>query len=160
MTNIILGVVVIMIWALFVRGILKGLDDSGNDILPLRAVTKKIPFNDYEQKKDTARILLNYRDPFHAGTTPSLKDTMMRQVKHREIALPAIPKPVEDLSFIKYSGFIYNPATKTTISIISVNGKNAMVADGEVTDGIKIIKNMKDSIKISYRNKIRFISRT
>ena len=71
-----------------------------------------------------------------------------------------MPKPVEDLSFIKYSGFIYNPAAKTTISIISVNGKNAMIADGEVAEGVKLIKNMKDSIKISYRNKIRFISRT
>lgn len=136
------------------------MDDGGSGVVPARSVVTPPPFNDYELKKDTAKLVLNYRDPFHAGTSVPVKDTMSRKARQQETNFPAISKPIEDLSFIKYSGFIYNPASKTTISIISVNGKNAMVADGEVAEGVRLIKNMKDSIKISYRNKIRFISRT
>jgi hypothetical protein len=159
-TNIVLGVVVIAIWAVFIKGVMKGLDDNGGDIIPAHPAVQNTPFNDYELKRDTARLASSYRDPFNSETVTAPKDTARSQFQHLKSGGPVIAKLREDLSFIKYSGFIYNPGSKTTISVININGKNVMVADGEVTDGVKLIKNFKDSIKISYHNKIRFISKT
>ena len=62
-----------------------------------------------------------------------------------------------DWGFIQYSGYIRNPGSKKLVAIMTVNGKNVMMAEGETTDQVKLLKNLRDSIKISFKGKTKFI---
>ena len=55
-------------------------------------------------------------------------------------------KPVVNWGFVKYSGYILNPDSKKTIALMNINGKSAMMAEGETTDNVKLLKNMHDSL--------------
>jgi len=158
-TNLILGIVVVGIYANAVKGIVNGLKDEDPVPPQVRVAAKNPPFDDYAPKKDTAHLLLNYRDPFRAASTQPVKDPTRTIASTARAAVRNMPR-IEDLSFIKYSGFIYTPSSKKTISVLSINGQSTMVADGESAAGIKLVRNMGDSVKIIYKNKIRFIKRS
>ncbi len=75
---------------------------------------------------------------------------------HKSIG-PLIVKPAINWSFIKYSGYILNPASKKLIALVSINGKNETLSEGDTKDNVHLIKNMRDSIKISFNGKTKFI---
>jgi hypothetical protein len=66
-------------------------------------------------------------------------------------------KPAMNWSFISYSGYIRNPASKKLIALVSINGQNLTLAEGETKNQVKLLKNLRDSIKISYEGKTKFI---
>ncbi|MGY4538166.1 hypothetical protein ACVW0P_002586 [Mucilaginibacter sp. UYNi724] len=158
--NIVLGIVVVGIWANSIKGIISGLNEDEPDLPQVKLTGKNPPFNDYAVMKDTAHLALNYRDPFHVGSVKTVKDTSRKPVRSLMPETRNLLKVTEDLSNIKYSGFINNPSSKKTISVLSINGKSTMVADGERAEGIKMVRNMGDSIKIIYKNKVHFIKRS
>jgi len=73
-------------------------------------------------------------------------------------SLPVINKPIMNWSFIQYSGYIRNPSTKKLITMLNINGRNETLAEGQVVGEVKLLKNLRDSIKISYNGKIKFIT--
>lgn len=60
--------------------------------------------------------------------------------------------------FIKYSGYIHNPDSKKLVTLLSINGQNVTLSDGETKAQVRLLKNMRDSIKISFEGKIKFIT--
>lgn len=126
------------------------------ELTSLGIQTEKDPYDQYVAKKDTFRLVLNYRDPF-LGTLQN--DIVEKAVSGApvQVSIPIAPPPPMDWSFIKYSGYVVNPKTKTLVSIISVNGIERMIAEGETFGGVKLLKNKKDSILINWQGKTTHI---
>jgi len=153
----ILGLAVAIVWGLIIYRIVDAAGGGGDDAAPV-AVSNlpKEPYNDFSVQKDTERLLLNYRDPF--GLVKQ-KDTADLRTKRNFIktaaATPA--KPAFNWGFIQYAGYIRNPGSNKIITIISINGKNEMLAEGETKSQVKLIKNLGDSVQISFNGKTKFI---
>ncbi|AMR33714.1 hypothetical protein A0256_20895 [Mucilaginibacter sp. PAMC 26640] len=132
-----------------------------NDIAPPKSAViyegKDAP-NDYAPIKDTNKLLLNYRDPF---SNASLKDTATIPV--RKLIAPltgmrtAPVKPPINWNFIHYSGYVMGADSKRPLALVNINGKNLTLAEGEQADNVKLLKNMKDSIKVFFEGKTRSI---
>jgi hypothetical protein len=150
----VLGVAVAIIWGLIIYRVVTGLRANDDSDVNIAVNTVKEPYNDYSIPKDTTRLLLNYRDPF--GLVKP-KDTIkvIPVVSHKATI---IPKPSINWSFIKYSGYIRNPKSKKLIAILTINGRNVLLAEGEADDNVKLLKNLRDSIRISFNGKIKYIS--
>jgi hypothetical protein len=153
-----LGLVVLVVWAMIIYRIFDAASGGDDDnIQTTAAKTTKEAYNDFAIPKDTTRLLLNYRDPF--GLIKQ-KDTTSLNVKRRynksKFSIPQ--KPAFNWGFIQYSGYIRNPVSKKLITLVSINGRNAMLSEGESKDQVKLIKNLRDSIKISFNGKTKFIA--
>ncbi len=152
-----LGFIVVAVWGMIIYRIIyavKNTDDS--DVPAIAAKAIKEPYNDFAIPKDTTRLLLNYRDPF--GLL-KFKDTVtlpVNLVHHKIISLPV--KPGINWGFIKYLGYIRNPGSRKEIALVSINGKNEMFLQGEIKDKVRLIKNLRDSIKVSFNGQTKFIS--
>ncbi|HWZ34691.1 MAG TPA: hypothetical protein VNW51_00950, partial [Mucilaginibacter sp.] len=59
---------------------------------------------------------------------------------------------------IRYSGYIRNPQSKKLIALISVNGKMLSLAEGETAENVKLIKNLQDSVKISFSGRTTYLT--
>jgi hypothetical protein len=154
----VLGVAVVLLWGLIIRMVVIWANGNGDDNLPITAAkSPKEPYNDYAIPKDTARLLLNYRDPF--GLV-KFRDTAQNTVKRANYKTPAgvMAKPAVNWNFIKYSGYIHNRASRKLIALVSINGKNMMLSEGDTKEQVKLIKNMRDSIRVSYNGQTKFIT--
>lgn len=130
---------------------------SNDDDQPVTAVAPvKEAFNDFSIPKDTAKLLLNYRDPFGLTKPKDTAAVLNRAVN--VIHKPAIADPVINWSFITYSGYIRNPVSKRLVALVSINGQSLTLAEGEIRNHVKLLKNLRDSIKISYQGKVKYIA--
>jgi len=157
--NLLLGVIVLITWGGGAYRIFNSLNasDDFEDSVPVNM--KKERANDYAPVADTSQLRLNYGDPFEEEKrtvkmdTATVKKPALRHAAARSAA-------VADLSFIKFAGFINNPASKHTLVILVVNGRTATLNEGESAFGIKVLKNLRDSVKIVYQNHVRYIARS
>lgn len=115
----------------------------------------KMPALKEELMPDTFSLYANYRDPFLANSfvEPKVDSVKINRVE----AIVKMPVPQIDWSFIRYSGRIQNAKSKQSVALVSIRGKDYMMAEGKSINGVKLIENLKDSIKISYEGKIKFI---
>jgi len=153
--TIILSVAVMIVWGTILYKIIAA--TSAGDDTPLATVasTVKESYNDYAIPKDTTHLLLNYKDPFGLKKQ---KDTVQARVITQKIHKEQVLKPAMNWSFIRYSGYIRNPGSKKTVALLNINGRSVMLAEGESAESVKLIKNMRDSIKVSYNGQIKFIT--
>lgn len=150
----ILILLVLGVWGLILYRIFDAAGSSGTPV-PVVVKSEKEAFNDFSIPKDTGKLLLNYRDPF--GLT-RLKDTTVSHPKAMSGKLAVVvAKPAVNWSFISYLGYVRNPASKRMVALVTINGQNATLAEGETKSQVKLLKNLRDSIKISYRGKTKFI---
>lgn len=162
-TVYILAFMVAAVWGLIIYRVVAATGGDNDDVPPNRKIsTPKEPLNDYAYTDDTTSLKLNYPDPFALETKPQ-PDTnlkLVRQVVHPTIKMttPMIAPAPLNWSFIKYSGYIKNPHTKRLIALMNINGKSLMLSEGESAEQVKLIKNLRDSIKVSYHNKTKFIT--
>ncbi|GAB3909911.1 hypothetical protein [Mucilaginibacter boryungensis] len=151
----VLGLLVLVVWGMIIYRIFTSIADHDDSKTASTAQsTIKEPYNDYSATKDTGKLMLNYRNPFSAVA----KDTVVLPKLKSLINPKNLPQTVVNWGFIKYSGFIRNPKSNKLIALMVVNGKNIMLAEGETAEDVKLLKNFKDSVKISYKNKTRFIT--
>lgn len=159
-----LVLVVIVVWGLIIYRVVDAArSDEDDPGFMAHTVIAKEPLNDYELVKDTATLKLNYRDPF--ALLPSRENVpvsvskpagqLVAPVRHILPELSA--KPAVNWSFIRYSGFIRNPHTKKLIALVSIGSKSLMLSEGETAEQVKLLKNMKDSIRIAYQNQTHYI---
>jgi len=156
-TTYVLGFAVAMLWVVIIYRVVdwaKASDDSTPIIAP---AYKKEAYDDYTAPKDTAKLLLNYRDPFGQSHK---KDTVITGVNRPGIKsfTPIIPKATFNWNFIQYAGYIRNPDSKKLVTFVTINGKSATLSEGEIRDNVKLLKNLRDSIKISYNGKTKYIT--
>lgn len=150
-----LGLVVLVVWGMIIYRVFNAV--SGNDdslpAAPLKIA--KEAYNDFSLPKDTTHLLLNYRDPFGIVKQKDTDKVVVRRFAERKI--PVQVKPM-DWGFIRYSGYMLNPATKKLITLVSINGQNITLSEGQTKSDVKLIKNLRDSIKIIYAGKTKFIT--
>jgi len=148
-----LGVLVIGVWGLIIYRVFRAMGGDDNPNAQVMTAFKKEAFNDYELPKDTGKLLLNYRDPF---SVEKEKDTARTPVI--KPVRPAMPKPAVNWGMIKYAGFVHNPGSGKIIAIVSINGRQQMLAEGETADQVRLLRNMKDSIQVLYQGNTKFIT--
>lgn len=149
-----LGALVVIVWGLIVYRVIAAMTDTDNAVPPTAPVTVKEAYNDYSPPADTGKLSLNYRDPFNHELK---KDTLPVTSRHIIKSPAAIPVPAMNWNFIKYSGFVRNPGSKKLVALVSINGKSIMLQEGETQDKVKLIKNMGDSIKVTFNGNTKFI---
>lgn len=122
--------------------------------------TSKVPHEPYDQympKKDTVKLSLQYRDPFLGTPAKEEKKAEDNSKVIKPIPAPQNLPPPIDWNIVKYAGRIINPVSKKTVSIITVNGEERMMSEGDVFHGVRLLKNKKDSILISLQGKQKHI---
>lgn len=100
----------------------------------------------------------NYPDPFSGKEYR--KERSFGESKQTRVVKQPVPKKEEvkiDFSFISYLGLIKNQANQKEVALVSVQGKEYMVSEGDQINEISFIKNFKDSIKVSYMGTIAFL---
>jgi hypothetical protein len=151
-----LAIAAIVVWGLIIYRVLTGQGGDDDQLIPdAPAKDQKEAYNDYAIIKDTTRLNLNYQDPFGQKKlvdTVSVKKPVIMAVKKSNLV-----GPVVNMEKIRYSGYIRNPQSKKLIAMISINGKMLSLAEGETTENLKLIKNLQDSVKISYSGKTTFL---
>jgi len=146
------------LWGLIIYRVVGSLtaEDEPNP-MPATAPTVKEAYNDFALPKDTTKLLLNYRDPF--GLLKEKDTTMVKSNRPTAHKSPTVvTMPAMNWSFITYSGYIRNPSTKKLIALVNINGQSTTLTEGEMKNQVKLIKNLRDSIKISYEGKTKFIT--
>ncbi len=152
-------VMVAVVWGVIIYRIFDastGSDDTITMTNPVKTI--KEPYDDYMLPKDTTKLLLNYRDPF--GIVAFKDTTTIKAIAthHPTKSVTIIPKVAFNWGFIQYAGYIRNPSSKKLIALVTINGKNEMLAEGETKDQVKLIKNQIDSIKVSFNGKTKYIT--
>lgn len=149
-------VLVITVWGLIIYRVILAWsgDDEGKAVIP--ETGKREVFNDYAEPKDTAHLMQNYRDPFGLVRP---KDTLVRSQRAAVGGTVTVKQAplVMNWDFIRYVGYIRNPGSKALIAMIHVNGQELMLGEGESAGQLRLLKNLRDSIKINYNGKIKFI---
>lgn len=151
--------VVAGLWGLIIFRVVGALNTDDDNSLPAPASQAREIYNDFSLPKDTTKLSLNYRDPF--GLVKEKDTTSSKPAKSfppKNALIPTVLKPAINWSFITYSGYIRNPSTKKLIALVSINGQSTTLSEGESKNQVKLIKNLRDSIKISYAGKIKFIA--
>lgn len=161
---------VLCLWGYIVYKIYMGV--KGDDVaLPVAAAKSKPSKEKEPMAIDNYELSLNYRDPFlgkqGASTVVSsaaYSGTPRPVVVRPRVAAPAVvspPKPQEaiDWSVIRFHGIMKNPTTNKMISIVMVNNQQYMLGEGGVGGGVKVLKVYKDSLRISYKNINKTITR-
>lgn len=116
------------------------------------------PLDDYKLK-DTFTLVLNYRDPM-LGIPAESEELVMPEMpgKAEQPTINyAVPKPLVNPDIIKYTGFILNASGKRIAAIINLNGKELMLIEGQSSQGLKMIRNYRDSVKINYKDQTKYI---
>jgi len=150
----VLGLAVLVVWGMITYRIVNAYSANDDDNATPVVNPVKEAYNDFSIPKDTTHLMLNYRDPF--GLVRQ-KDTA-RSIVTRTRARAVLPvEKTMDWSFIRYSGYMLNPATKRLIALVSINGQNITLSEGQTKNEVKLIKNLRDSIKISFQGKTKFI---
>jgi hypothetical protein len=144
------------VWGLILYRVFDAVSATDDTPAPVAVKQEKEAYNDFSIPKDTTKLLLNYRDPFGITKPKDTTAKISRAIAHQTIKIS--PKPTMNWSFITYSGYIRNPASKKLVALVSVNGQNITLAEGETKSQVKLIKNLRDSIKISYKGKTKFIA--
>ncbi|MDB5133278.1 MAG: hypothetical protein JWR02_3027 [Mucilaginibacter sp.] len=154
----VLCLAVLAVWGIIIYRLFDAA--GGSDDNPIHVTSgqrPKEPYNDYALPKDTAHLLLNYRDPFHLVKMKDTAQTPSKKVNHK-IMMAA--KPAFNWSFIKYSGYIHNPVSRKLIALVIINGKNVMLSEGDTKEQVRLIRNLRDSIKIGFNGQTKFITKS
>ncbi|MBO9702113.1 MAG: hypothetical protein J7604_18030 [Sporocytophaga sp.] len=161
MTYILLGGVV-LVWGLIFMRIYKSLfSDSGVAEVSRSVVRKE---RNYEVK-DTFELIAKYRDPFLGNIQASVRPVVFTgsvntfRNKPKTTPKPKEPEVMIDWSVISYIGLIKNPGSNKNVSLMLIRGNEYLMEEGNVRDDVKLIKNLKDSVKVLYSGKEKFIKR-
>jgi hypothetical protein len=143
------------VWGVIFYRVFDGL--AAEDSAPLNSRTiKELYFNMTDHAKDPVILEMDYSDPFALAN--SAPEPLVKLAGPVSPPMPMPIKPQVNWSGIVYSGQIYNRAEKRQVAIISINGKEVMLSEGERANGLKFIKRIGDSIKVEYQHATRFLS--
>lgn len=155
----VLGLAVLAVWGIIIYRLFNAAGGDDNAIPVASNQRPKEPYNDYALPKDTAHLLLNYRDPFGLIKFKDTAEIPIKRSGHKAIA-PTSAKPAFNWSFISYSGYIHNPVSRKLIALVIINGKNIMLSEGDTKERVRLIKNLRDSIKVSFNGQTKFITKS
>ena len=117
---------------------------------------KVIYFKAIDHSNDSLRLKFDYRDPFMIAVPKFAQETLPKKVSD---VLPQLTASMPKVNWaeVRYNGFIENKKTSQKLIIISLNGKELMMAEGETMKGLKLIKYTSDSVQVKYQNETKYI---
>jgi hypothetical protein len=151
----VLGFLVLLVWGLIIYRLFKAAGGDGESLPISSHAEMKEASTDYTLPKDTTHLLLDYRDPFSVKKSEPVEIPVNQLIQKKSLSV--IQKPMVNWNVIRYSGFIHNPGSKKLIALLNINGEELMMSEGETADQVKLIKNLKDSIKVTYQGATKFI---
>lgn len=101
--------------------------------------------------KEDIKINVHYRDPFlgktYSGTDVSTTKKSIRKPKNTS-STPPPPMPL-----VIYKGFVSDKKDNKKVYMISINGKNLLMAEKQSEEGITIISGNRKELIVSYKGK-------
>lgn len=99
-------------------------------------------------------LVKQYADPFLKEYAPkdlviTAKDTMQR----------IAPPPPVDMSFIKYLGMVSNIDKNRKVGMLSINGVDYMVGEGDEVQGVKVVRVREGEVQVRYMGKKGVVKR-
>lgn len=147
---------VVALWGIIFYRIFIAMGDKEETIVQVPA-KKAAYFKMVNHQNDQVLLTFDYRDPFTSiNAIEPITPAQSQNTAPMPIPLP-IAKPVVNWSAISYTGYINNLNTKQKLAMLSVNGKELMLAEGQDLNGVKLLKYAGDSIKVKYQNETRYI---
>jgi hypothetical protein len=141
---------VAVVWGIVLQKVFFKPEEESFKIDRPNALAENNSYSRYETKTDTFKLVLSYRDPF-LNNTRRIVDTNTNETKvHLEPVIAPATKPVATWPDVKYNGRIVNPLSKKAVAIISVNGTERMVEEGQTFKEVKLLKNKRDSILVRW----------
>jgi len=119
-------------------------------------ISAKAEFENYSIT-DTVTLNLNHGDPFRLSNARTAVEKVAESSPRRYAAAPAERKRPAPI-LITYSGYIQIPGSRKVLSMLNLKGKDLLIAEGEVAEDVKLLKNLKDSIKVAYKGNISYIA--
>jgi hypothetical protein len=159
-TTYILLAGVALIWGIVFYKIFSGIGADNNPTLTL-PVKPAVVASDNTTEDSVLILWANYRDPF-LGTTVQSVSNFQAAPQKATAPKTAIKKEATtpiDWGFINYIGIVMNKETNKKVGIIKISGKEYMVNDKDVIDGVTILKKERDSIKVEYKGNKAWIKR-
>lgn len=151
-------VAVALVWGVAIYQLVTGF--SGTEVRQQKKISLPAVADSAFVEDDFA-LINNYRDPFFGKVFTERKPVVRSSVKKPEAPPPApkVPELPPDLSFISYRGMIRNHKTNKEVALVSIHGREYMVADGDSVQHVIFAKNYKDSLSIIYKGKNCSITR-
>jgi hypothetical protein len=123
----------------------------------------KVNADNYKSIPDTTHLSLNYKDPFTRIAKDTLGEIPINQlvIKNKAAAaVKVVTAAAVNWKSLEYGGYIYNTASKKLLALIKVDGKECAIYEGETVGKLKLLRNMKDSIKVLFSGQTKFILMT
>ncbi|WP_407427527.1 hypothetical protein [Arcticibacter sp.] len=158
--TVVLIVSVMAVWGIIFYRIFQASGEESS--LATAAGVKKSSYESLDEyrMKDTLVLALNYRDPFSGRqmkvTPPPAAPEAIDQAV-TAMSNYTTPEPEVNWSAIRYTGYIVNPEIKRIVALMNIQGKEFMLTEGQQAGGVKILKNNRDSVKVSYSGKTKFL---
>lgn len=156
-TTYLLICAVVAVWGIVLHKVFFKTPEEDYSIKTATTKVEHEPYDQYVAKKDSFKLALNYRDPFLGTTAIAEKKADGKGLKIKPIAATVNLPPPIDWNSVRYAGRIINPVSKKVVSIIIVHGVERMMSEGEVFQGVKLLKNKRDSILINWQGKQKHI---
>ncbi|PRY48083.1 hypothetical protein B0I27_11617 [Arcticibacter pallidicorallinus] len=158
--TIVLIVSVMAVWGIVFYRIFQASGEESSFITAAGAKKSTYESLDEYRMKDTLVLALNYRNPFsgrqmQVAIPPAVPEATDQPVT--SMSNYATPEPEVNWSVIKYTGYIVNPEFKRIVALMTIQGKEFMLTEGQQAGGVKILKNNRDSVKVSYLGKTKFL---
>ncbi|MCJ8212034.1 hypothetical protein MUY27_20120 [Mucilaginibacter sp. RS28] len=160
--NYLLIAAVAMVWGLIIYRVVDAVSGEDEPIVLQNKARPKEPLQDYAMHPDTTSLALNYPDPFEHTAPRETKSALAVPVEVKPLPVSTAPHltppTAVNWSFISYGGYLRNPGSKKTLALVTINGREFMLSEGETAEQVKLLKNMRDSIKIAFAGKTRYIA--
>jgi len=146
---------VALVWGVIFREVFLGAADDSELPVPTSAIREPY-FTKVDHSKDKFSLNLNDDDPFMSFSV--IEPEPLSEVSPAPLNVKLVTKPLVNWSAISYKGQIYNKTEKKHVAIVSINGKEVLLSEGEKAEGLKFIKRSGDSIKVEYQKAITYLS--
>ncbi|MES2457418.1 MAG: hypothetical protein V4594_17815 [Bacteroidota bacterium] len=104
---------------------------------------------------DTFHLILDYPDPF-SGAPVKLPDTSVSGkvvIKPAQQPQQVVPVPQNPVQLLKYLGFVSDGKGNQRVAIVSFQGTERLLKEGDTLKRIKVINIKKDALVLSYQGK-------
>ncbi len=144
---------VAIVWGTVFFRVFKSWGDEGYQAFG-SDVQAKAEFENYSLI-DTVTLNLSHGDPFRLSNARTVVEKV--EASPRRFAVRAERKRPAPI-LITYSGYIQIPGSRKVLSMLNLKGKDLLIAEGEVAEEVKLLKNLKDSVKVAYKGNISYIA--
>lgn len=141
------------LWAVIFHRIYAATKEDEGGIVDLPQKKQQL-FNEVNHEHDQWEFAMDYRDPFTANTI-RIEEGVRMVLRPNEQSI-VVPKPVVGWPEIGYLGWI-GGVNNAKLALLTVGGKETMLAEGQQALGVKMKNITPDSVKIEYERETRFI---